>query len=63
MQRGSDKHSAREDDALARDVENMLRGTGPNHAQEWKDPEAEGKDPEAPVDDDPEREWPPEPRR
>ncbi len=56
MQRGSDKHSAREDDALAHDVESMLRGTGPNHAQEWKDPEA-------PADDDPELEWPPEPRR
>jgi len=55
MQRGSDKHSAREDDALARDVESMLRGTGPNHAQEWKDPEA--------PDDDPELEWPPEPHK
>lgn len=56
MQRGSDKHSAREDDALARDVESMLRGTGSNHAQEWKDPDVT-------ADDDPEQEWPPEPRR
>ncbi len=47
MQRGSDKHSAWKDDALARDVEGMLRGTGPTHAQEWKDPEP-------PADDDPE---------
>jgi hypothetical protein len=46
MQRGSDKNSARKDDALARDVEGMLRGTGPTHAQEWKDPEP-------PADDDP----------
>jgi hypothetical protein len=46
MQRGSDKHSARKDDALARDVEGMIRGTGPTHAQEWKDPEP-------PADDDP----------
>lgn len=46
MQRGSDKHSARKDDALARDVEGMLRGTGPTHAEEWKDPEP-------PADDDP----------
>lgn len=56
MQRGSDKHSAREDDALARDVESMLRGAGPNHAQEWNDPEV-------PADDDLELEWPPEPRK
>ncbi|MFN2495413.1 MAG: hypothetical protein ABR608_05845 [Pseudonocardiaceae bacterium] len=47
MQRGSDKHSARQDDALAHDVEGMLRGTGPTHAEEWKDPEP-------PADDDPE---------
>jgi hypothetical protein len=39
MQRGSDKHGARKDDALARDVENMMRGTGPTHAEEWKDPD------------------------
>ena len=55
MQRGSDKHSARQDDALARDVESMLRGTTTNQAQEWKDPEV-------PATDDSEREWPPEPR-
>ncbi|MFY9807697.1 MAG: hypothetical protein WCB57_01455 [Pseudonocardiaceae bacterium] len=47
MQRGSDKHSARKDDALAHDVEGMIRGTGPTHAEEWKDPEP-------PADDDPE---------
>jgi len=46
MQRGSDKHGARQDDALARDVEGMIRGTGPTHAEEWKDPEP-------PADDDP----------
>ncbi|MDQ4010619.1 MAG: hypothetical protein M3228_07980 [Actinomycetota bacterium] len=46
MQRGSDKNSARKDDALARDVEGMLRGNGPTHAEEWKDPEP-------PADDDP----------
>jgi hypothetical protein len=46
MQRGSDKHSARKDDALARDVEGMIRGGGPTHAEEWKDPEP-------PADDDP----------
>lgn len=46
VQRGSDKHGARQDDALARDVEGMIRGTGPTHAEEWKDPEP-------PADDDP----------
>jgi hypothetical protein len=46
MQRGSDKHGARKDDALASDVENMIRGTGSTHAEEWKDPEP-------PADDDP----------
>jgi hypothetical protein len=47
MQRGSDKHGARRDDALARDVVGRLRATGPTHAEEWKDPEP-------PADDDPE---------
>jgi hypothetical protein len=47
MQRGSDKHGARRDDALARDVEGILRATGPTRAEEWKDPEP-------PADDDPE---------
>lgn len=46
MQRGSDKHGPRKDDALARDVEGMIRGNGPTHAEEWKDPEP-------PADDDP----------
>ncbi|PZS39186.1 MAG: hypothetical protein DLM62_09610 [Pseudonocardiales bacterium] len=46
MQRGSDKHGPRKDDALARDVENVIRGTGPTHVEEWKDPEP-------PADDDP----------
>ena len=46
MQRGSDKNSARKDDALARDVEGMLRANGRTHAEEWKDPEP-------PADDDP----------
>lgn len=46
MQRGSDKHGARKDDALAHEVEGMIRGTGPTHVEEWKDPEP-------PADDDP----------
>ena len=46
MERGSSKHGARKDYALARDVEGMIRGTGPTHAEEWKDPEP-------PADDDP----------
>ncbi len=46
MERGSAKHSARQDEALAEEVEGLIRGTGPTHAEEWKDPEP-------PADDDP----------
>jgi hypothetical protein len=40
----STKHSAREDDALAHEVEGMIRAGRSTHAEEWKDPEptAEG---------------------
>jgi len=46
VERGSSKHSPREDDALAAEVEGMVRGTGPTRAEEWRDPEP-------PADDDP----------
>ena len=46
MERGSAKHSARQAEALAEEVESLIRGTGPTHAEEWKDPEP-------PADDDP----------
>jgi hypothetical protein len=41
----STKHSAREDDQLAHEVEGMLRSGRSTHAQEWADPEpaAEGE--------------------
>ncbi len=42
--RGSDKHSARQDDALAGEVEGMMRSGHSTHAQEWKDPEPSGED-------------------
>ena len=40
----STKHSAREDDALAHEVEGMIRSGRSTHAEEWNDPEptAEG---------------------
>jgi hypothetical protein len=40
----STKHSAREDEALAHEVEGMIRSGRTTHAEEWKDPEptAEG---------------------
>ncbi len=41
---GNDKHSARQDDALASDVEGMVRSGRSTHAQEWKDPEPSGED-------------------
>ena len=41
----STKHSAREDDALAHEVEGMIRSGRSTHAEEWNDPEpaAEGE--------------------
>jgi hypothetical protein len=46
----STKHSAREDDELAHEVEGMVRSGRSTHAEEWKDPEptAEG-DPDVDV--------------
>lgn len=46
MERGSDKHGAREDDELKREVEGMVRSNRPAQAEEWNDPEP-------PADDDP----------
>jgi hypothetical protein len=46
MQRESDQHSPREDDALKAELQGMLKGGGPTHAEEWADPEP-------PADDDP----------
>jgi hypothetical protein len=43
-ERGSDKHGPRLDDALSHEVEGLLRGTGPTHAEEWNDPEPSGED-------------------
>lgn len=45
MERGSDKHSARRDDALADELRGMLGEAG-GHREEWRDPEP-------PADDDP----------
>jgi hypothetical protein len=46
MERGSDKHSPRRDDALAAELRGMLGESG-GHREEWRDPEP-------PADDDPE---------
>ena len=46
MERGSDKHSPRVDEALDHEVEGLVRGDGPTHAEEWKDPEPTGEDQE-----------------
>ena len=45
MERGSDKHSPRRDDALAAELSGMLGDAG-GHREEWLDPEP-------PADDDP----------
>jgi hypothetical protein len=46
--RGSDKHGSRQDEAMAKEVEGLVRGGKSTHAQEWKEaePSAEG-DPQA----------------
>ena len=45
MDRGNTKHGPVTDDSLKHDVEGMIRGNGPTHAEEWRDPEP-------PADDD-----------
>ena len=44
MQRGSDKHSARMDDALEGEVSGMLAAGRDTHAEEWKSAEPSGED-------------------
>jgi len=44
IERGSDKHGARADDALAGEVEGAMRAGHSTHAEEWKDPEPSGED-------------------
>ena len=44
MERGSDKHSARMDDALESEVAGLLRAGRDTHAEEWKSAEPSGED-------------------
>ncbi len=44
MERGSDKHSPRQDDALAHEVEGMMRAGRSTRAEEWRDAEPSGED-------------------
>jgi hypothetical protein len=46
MERGSSKHSQREDDALKDELRGTLQGNRSSRAEEWRDPEP-------PADDDP----------
>ncbi len=43
MERGSDKHSARMDDALAHDVDGLIR-SGHDNREDWNSPEPSGED-------------------
>jgi hypothetical protein len=43
MERGSDKHSARMDDALQAEVEGLVR-TGHDNREDWNSPEPSGED-------------------
>lgn len=44
MQRGSDKHSARMDDAMDAEVSGMMTAGRDTHAEEWKSAEPSGED-------------------
>ncbi len=44
MERGNNKHSPRVDDQLRHEVEGLVRGEHPTHAEEWKEPEPAGED-------------------
>ncbi len=46
MERGSGKHSPREDEALKQELRGTLQGNRSSRAEEWRDPEP-------PADDDP----------
>lgn len=44
MERGSDKHSARMDDALEHEVHGLVQGNRATHVEEWNSPEPSGED-------------------
>jgi len=44
MERGSDKHSARMDEALDHEVEGLVRSGRDTHTEEWKSAEPSGED-------------------
>ena len=44
MERGSDKHSARMDDALEHEVRGMMTAGRDTHAEDWKSAEPSGED-------------------
>lgn len=44
IERGSDKHGALLDEAMAGEVEGLVRSGRSTHAEEWKDPEPSGED-------------------
>lgn len=44
MEQRSDKHGARQDDALTHETEGLVRSGGATCAEEWRDPEAPGED-------------------
>lgn len=51
MERGSDTHGPRLDDALKHETEGLVHAGHGTHAEEWKDPEASGEDqPDADLD-------------
>ncbi|WP_345366336.1 hypothetical protein [Saccharopolyspora cebuensis] len=61
MERESGKHGARQDDAMEKELEGMLRGNHPTRAEEFLDAEPPADDdPDAPLAERPERPGSPE---
>jgi hypothetical protein len=44
MERGSDKHGFRQDEALARETEGLTRSGHDTHVEEWRESEPSGED-------------------
>lgn len=44
MERGSDKHGPRQDDALAEEVAGVVHAGRSSHAEEWREEEPSGED-------------------
>ncbi len=53
MERGSSKHGPRVDDEQKHETEGLVRGGGPTHTEEWRQPEPVEAPAEERLDDEP----------